>query len=118
MLRFPSLKTGVIAQHPLAGGLDRPVRIFTFLDGKEQRFPVRRGSRRWVVRLDQLDEREAAAVEAFVRTHLLTLEPFEFIDPATGEAHSPCRLAGDVHEIRAGGPGRVATALVIVREGE
>lgn len=118
MLRFPRLKTGVQAQHPLQKKCEFPVRIFTFLDGKEQRFPASRGRRSWTVRLDQLDEREAADVEAFARAHFLTLEPFEFTDPATGRLHGPCRLAGNSFEAESDGAMRLRTTIVIVEEGD
>lgn len=116
MLQFPRLKTGVQAQHPLHRTFEFPVRIFTFLDGKEQRFPVRRGRKSWTVYLDQLDEREASEVEAFARMHFLTLEPFEFTDPVTGRNHGPCRLAGGSVEVEGTAIRRLGTTLVIVEE--
>lgn len=117
MLQFPRLKTGVQAQHPLQRAHECPVRVLTFLDGKEQRFPVRRGRKSWTIYLDQLDEREAADVEAFARLHFVTLEPFEFTDPATGRKHGPCRLAGSALEVLCAGRGRLGATLVIVEEG-
>jgi phage-related protein len=117
MLQFPRLKTGVQAQHPFPKTYEFPVRIFTFLDGKEQRFPAGRGRRSWTVYLGELDEREAADVEAFAKAHFLTLEPFEFTDPVTGRKHGPCRLAGGSLAVEGAGTGRRGTTLVIVEEG-
>ncbi|MCS7042143.1 MAG: hypothetical protein NZR01_05070 [Bryobacteraceae bacterium] len=98
--------------------MESPIRVYTFLDGKEQRFPVRRGRKSWIVHLDQLDEREAADIEAFARAHLLTLEPFEFIDPGTGVVHGPCRLAGSSFAVHGTGLKRLGTRLFIVEQGD
>lgn len=56
-------------------------------------------------------------MEAFARLHFVTLEPFEFTDPATGRKHGPCRLAGSALEVLCAGRGRLGATLVIVEEG-
>jgi hypothetical protein len=114
MLEFPRLKTGVAVQYPVEYAADSPVRAFTFLDGTQQRFVRKRIRRRWIVRLDQLDEGEAARLEEFAKRHFQTLEPFEFVDPRTGVAYSPCLLEGGEQHVQALGPGRSGATLVIV----
>jgi phage-related protein len=118
MLTFPRLKTGVSMQYPVGSVCDRPVRVLTFLDGKEQRFPIRRGRKRWVIHLEQLDESEAAKVEAFVRAHLLTFEPFQFSDPVSGSVYGRCRLEGIRHEVSGDAVKSLRTTLVIAEEGD
>lgn len=117
MLRFPRLKSGVFAQHPFEARYASPIQVFTFLDGKEQRFPVRRHTREWRIELDQLDDSEAAEIESFLRAHLLTLEPFEFVDPVTGRIYGPCRVSSRSVEAISSGPGRHKAAFVVVEEG-
>jgi len=118
MLEFPRLKTGVTVQYPLEYTAESPVRAFTFLDGSQQRFVRKRIRRRWIVKFDQLDDGEAARLEEFARRHFQTLEPFQFVDPRTGVAYSPCRLEGGEQQIQARGTGRTGAALVIVEGGE
>ncbi|MGB9610471.1 MAG: hypothetical protein ACPL7M_05815 [Bryobacteraceae bacterium] len=69
-----------------------------------------------MVHLEQLDESEAAEVEAFVRTHLLTFEPFEFSDPLSGSVYGRCRLEGIRHEFGGDGLKNLRTTLVIAEE--
>lgn len=116
MLTFPRLRTGAVVQYPFERAIEQPVSVFTFLDGKEQRFPSRRCRRKWVVRLDQMDEQEAAAVDSLVRAHLLTLEPFQFTDPWSGTIHDRCRIATERHETGSIGVANRAIYLVIVEE--
>lgn len=117
MLEFPKLRTGVTGQHPLASELLAETRVFTFLDGRQQRFPARKPRRKWTVRLDLLDEEEAWAVEEFARRHFETAEPFRFTDPRTGIEHSPCHLAGKGFDGAADGPMRRRCTLVVVEGG-
>jgi hypothetical protein len=118
MLEFPKLRTGVTAQHPLACVLLSETRIFTFLDGRQQRFPVTKPRKKWILRLDQLDESEAWAVEEFARRHFETAEPFRFKDPRTGVEHAPCYLARNEFQITADGPMKRRCTLVVVEGGD
>lgn len=117
MLEFPRLKTGVSAQYPLQREILAETRTFTFLDGKQQRFPVKRLRRRWAVRLEDLAEDEAAAIETFAFQHRETGEAFRFLDPVTGREHYPCYLEGRAQQQTAVGPGRRQSVLIVV-EGE
>ncbi|MBI4893440.1 MAG: phage tail protein [Acidobacteria bacterium] len=101
MLVFPKLRTGAAAQYGVRRGVTGEVRVLPFVDGTEQRYPLKRQRRRWRIRLDQLDEGEAGAVEEFVRRHMATLEPFEFTDPQTGAVYAQCVVEGDGHELEA-----------------
>ncbi len=98
MLEFPKLKTGAAAQYGVRRGVAGEVRVLPFLDGTEQRYASKRWKRKWRIRLDQLDEGEAGAVEEFVRRHFTTLEPFAFTDPQTGTVYAQCVVEGDGQE--------------------
>ncbi len=117
MLEFPKLKTQAEVQYPVQMELEAATAVFTFLDGKQQRFPQLRPRRRWIILLDQLDENEAARLAEFARRHRETAEPFRFTDPLTGAQHYPCYLDGGEHEQSALGPGRRRTSLVVVEGG-
>lgn len=101
MLEFPKLKTGVSAQYGLWSEVRAKTRVMEFIDGSEQRYRVTKPRRRWVVRLEQLDEGEAARVEEFARRHFETLESFRFTDPVSGSVHDGCVLEGTSREVEA-----------------
>lgn len=117
MLEFPRLKTGVSAQYPLHREIIGETRTLTFLDGKQQRFPGKRIHRRWILRLGELGEEEAAAIENFAFQHRQTGEPFRFADPLSGREHFPCYLEGRVQRQSALGPGRRQSILIVVEGG-
>jgi len=113
MADFPKLKTGVQAQYPLTRELTSTTRVLPFLDGTEQRYTLKRPRRRWVVDLTMLDEGEAAVVEAFVQSHLETLETFTFTDPWSGAAYASCVLENPEQTVRALAEGRCQTSVTI-----
>jgi hypothetical protein len=96
-MTFPILKTGAVAQYPL----ERTVRFSTeavrFLDGTQQRFRMYgNGLRRWVVKLDLLDEQELDAVISFVDQQ--EGSSFDFRDPVTGGTAAKCVISGESFE--------------------
>ena len=114
MSDFPQLKSGAVAQYPAQRTLSYSTRIMRFLDGSEQRFrdygvPVRR----WVIRLDLLDESEMEAVERFLATQQGKLSDFSFDDPWTGSEHASCSLDGDTAVLEYLREGRGRTTLVV-----
>lgn len=117
MLEFPTLRTGVAGQYPLSREFLAETRVYTFLDGRQQRFPAAKLRRRWTLQLDMLDEQEAWAVEEFARQHFETAEPFRFKDPHTGMVHWPCFLQGRSFSSDASGPMHRGCVLVVI-EGE
>lgn len=117
MLEFPALKTGVKGQYPLSREIVAEARVFTFLDGRKQRFPSSKARRQWAVQLDLLDEEEAWAVEEFARRHFETAEPFRFTDPLTGTEHWPCYLAGKRFGGAADGPMKRRCQLLVIEGG-
>ncbi len=101
MAEFPKLKTGVVAQYPLTREIRTATRVLPFVDGTMQRYAMQPTRRRWRVRLEELDEGEAARVDAFARQYLLTLEPFAFEDPMDGTRYENCVLERDSVQWRA-----------------
>ena len=116
MPEFPKLNTGVTAQYPFQRIVRRRVRTLHFLDGSEQRYPMTRQGRRWVVDLTLLAEDEAARLDEFARQYFDTLEAFPFVDPANGRVFAKCVLEGNEQWMRAEGEGRHVTRLVISEE--
>jgi len=116
MSAFPRLKTGAVAQYPASRVAGYATEVFRFLDGTDQRYracgqPIRR----WVIRLDLLDERELATVEAFCTSEQGRYGSFSFEDPWDGSVHADCSLENDeaVFELVEEGRG---TVKLVVRE--
>jgi hypothetical protein len=97
MADFPILKTGAVAQYPLERRVRYSTQAVRFMDGSQQRFRLYgRGLRRWIVKLDQLDERELAALIAFAEEQ--GSGTFAFTDPASGSTIANCVIAGEKFE--------------------
>lgn len=113
---FPFLKTGAVAQDGLEIGRRRLTRVLRYVDGSEQTVKVRRGQRRWTVRLTQLDEAELARVAEFVETLRGETGSFAFTDPRSGVRHETCQLEGSEFELRLAEMGDGRAELRIVEE--
>jgi hypothetical protein len=93
-MSFPLLKTGAVAQYPLARSVRFSTQAVRFLDGSQQRFRLYgNGLRRWIVNLDLLDAQELSAVIAFVELQRSGI--FAFTDPVTGSVATRCALASE-----------------------
>ena len=97
MIRFPTLKTGAVAQYPLVLTFSYRADVVWFLDGSEQRF---RNSpsvlHAWVIALDQLDEQEMQSVEQFFIASAGAAETFAFTDPMSNIVYPNCSITGDL----------------------
>jgi len=94
MATFPVLKTGAVAQYPLACGVRFSTQAVRFMDGSQQKFRlIGAGLRRWTLKLDLLDEEELGAVIAFVEQQ--TSATFAFTDPVTGDNVAACIVSGE-----------------------
>ena len=114
MATFPALKTGAVAQYPS----DRTRRFSTslnrFLDGSEQRFPqFGVPLKRWVIRLELLDESELERLEEFFRAQGGRAGTFSFTDPWDGTAHANCSFESEAMTAEYRGPGDGAAALTV-----
>lgn len=116
MAEFPVLKTGALAQDGLECGWRTRTRVLRYVDGGEQSMKLRRGRRRWTVRLAQLDEGELARVNELVETVRGECGEFAFTDPRTGVRHERCRLEGGDFEALLAGMGDGRAELKIVEE--
>jgi phage-related protein len=97
---FPLLKTGAIAQYPSDRTQQTFTSVFRFVDGSEQRF--RTGStplKKWLIRLDLLDESELTALEEFFSSQAGRFGSFAFTDPWDNTVHSDCSLDSDQLEL-------------------
>ena len=96
MSAFPRLKTNAVAQYPSQRVIEFQNQALRFVDGSEQRYRGSAGPlHRWVIRLDGLDEGEAAAFDEFLRTTRGGFGSFEFTDPWDGNVYDDCSLADD-----------------------
>src|ERR1039457_4999921 len=110
---FPVLKTGAVVQFPASRALDCATDVIQFIDGAEQRFrDYARPYRRWMVRLEALDETELQSARSFVQENGAT-GLFSFTDPWDGTVYSSCRIDGTGLLDLLSGPAQAATNVVI-----
>ena len=96
MSTFPVLKTGAVAQYPAGRTMEHSTSVQVFVDGSEQRFrEFGSAARRWVIRLDLLDEAEMAAMEDFMIAQQGQAGSFSFTDPWDGTAYPDCSFEAD-----------------------
>ena len=116
MTMFPILKTGAVAQYPATRTLQFSTKVLRFVDGSEQRFrEFKRPLRRWVIRLDLLDEAELAGIEEFFQWQQGRAGSFLFTDPWDGTPYPNCSFDQDGLDAHLQSPDRGST-LLIVRE--
>ncbi len=95
---FPRLRTNAIAQYPATRTLRFQNQVLRFIDGTTQRYrdsgaPLRQ----WEIRLNQLDEREMAAIEQFLTENQGEFGNFVFTDPWDGRVYMNCSFeTGDI----------------------
>lgn len=96
MATFPELKTGALAQYPATKALRFQNQTVRFLDGSEQRYRDAAGPlHQWIIRLNELDESEMAALEQFFQDNQGRLGSFAFTDPWDGTVYANCSLESD-----------------------
>ncbi|HZT38182.1 MAG TPA: DUF2460 domain-containing protein [Bryobacteraceae bacterium] len=113
MTEFPTLKTGAVAQYPLQRTSIYSTEIVQFLDGSEQRFPnFGTPLRRWLIRLDQLDETEAAELAQFFEDHPPNAT-FAFTDPLDGTTYANCSIDQNEFDLTLDAEARASLDIVI-----
>ena len=113
MPSFPILKTGAVAQYPAERQIIFSTQVLEFIDGNEQRFrEYRQAIRRWVIRLDLLDEGEFQAIAEFFDQGD-PASPFSFTDPWEGTVYPSCVIEGDELQGQFLSGARVKTELKI-----
>ncbi|MCZ2076795.1 MAG: DUF2460 domain-containing protein [Bryobacteraceae bacterium] len=114
MAEFPKLRTGAVMQYPAGRSAEYSTRVLRFLDGSEQRFRFYPGAmRKWIIRLDHLEDPEIKALADFFRARQGSLDQFQFTDPTDDTQYENCSLEDDGFEIDASAEGRSGTVLVI-----
>jgi hypothetical protein len=118
MALFPALKSGVVLQYPTQRSCSFSTHIVRFLDGSEQRFRERRTTaRRWLIRLELLDEMEIAQLEAFYLSNQGQFGTFEFPDPWDLTTYPNCSFENPTLEMKWASHG-VGSAILIVKQNE
>jgi hypothetical protein len=86
-------------QYPAQRGVRFSSQVVRFVDGREQRYrDFRAGLRRWVVRLDLLEEGELAELEWFFRANQGAFSSFTFADPWDQHEYTDCSIEEDAFE--------------------
>jgi hypothetical protein len=115
MATFPPLQTTAVAQYPAGKSLRFQNQIVRFLDGNEQRYRDSAGPlHRWVIRLDQLNETEMAAIENFFFSNQGSFANFAFVDPWDGTSYANCSLASDQLELASLADLRGRTSVTVI----
>ncbi len=116
MSNFPTLKTGAVLQYPAVRELRRDTTVLRFVDGAEQRYRESGSTvHRWLIRLDQIDEEELAAIERLFQEAGARTGTFSFRDPWDDRVYAGCSFDDDELTGARRGEGRGET-VVIVRE--
>jgi hypothetical protein len=114
MASFPTLKTGAVAQYPSDRVRQFSTQVLRFLDGSEQRFPEYGAPlRRWVIRLDLLDEAELVNIEQFFDGQDGRAGTFSFTDPWDGTVYPNCSFDSDVLALEYTSQARGKTSAVV-----
>lgn len=114
MADFPTLKSGAVMQYPAERELRFSTEVLQFVDGSEQRFRGYGASmRRWIVRLDLLEDAELQRLETFFDASQGALGTFPFTDPWDGTVYANCSLEEDEMAIEFNAEQQAKTALVI-----
>ncbi len=115
MATFPALKTKAVAQYPAKRTLRFQNQSVRFVDGTEQRYRDSAGPlHRWDILLDELDDGEMTALEAFFLANQGAFAQFLFTDPWDGQTYNNCSLASDGMDLTHSGEMLGATRLTVV----
>lgn len=114
MASFPALKTGAVAQYPSDRARRYSTQVLRFLDGSEQRFagfgaPLKR----WLIRLQLLDEVELTGLEEFFAEQSGEAGTFTFTDPWDGTVYVNCSFEGDTMTAVYRGQGDGGASIVV-----
>lgn len=114
MPTLPLLKTGAVVQYPARREVRYANQVVRYLDGSEQRYrELGAALRRWVIRLDLLDEGELAALEEFFASQQGEAGSFSFVDPWDSVEYPDCSFADERLDMELTGEMRGRTRLTI-----
>jgi hypothetical protein len=111
---FPALKTGAVAQYPSERALQFSTAVHEFVDGSEQRSRLYGSAmRRWLIRLELLDEAELFRLERFFVEQSGAVGSFTFTDPWDDVEYADCSFEGDEIDLVFEGLGNGKTSLIV-----
>jgi hypothetical protein len=111
---FPLLRTNAVMQYPATREFSFADTIIYFVDGSQQCYRESAGPlRRWLIRLDLLDETEIASLESFFGANQGCYASFSFTDPWDSTEFPDCSIDQDSFEFMLSGEGRAQTALIV-----
>lgn len=114
MASFPTLKTSAVAQYPATKAVRFQNQVVRFVDGSEQRYRDSAGLlRQWVIRLNELDETEMAALERFLESNQGSFGSFSFTDPWDNQTYSNCSFADDAMDLTSVEEMRGGTSIMV-----
>ncbi len=114
MSDFPALKTGAVLQYPAQKGLGFCTDVLRFVDGSEQRFrEYSTPLRRWMIRLDLLDDGELQLLREFFLTMSGAAGSFAFTDPRDGSKYADCSFEGETMDGALLDEGKARTGLTV-----
>ena len=100
MASFPTLKTSAVTQYPATKAVKFQNQVVRFVDGTEQRYRDCAGPlHQWVIRVNELDETEMAALEEFLESNQGSFGSFSFTDPWDNQTYSNCSFASDAMDL-------------------
>ena len=100
MASFPTLKTSAVAQYPATKLVKFQNQVVRFVDGAEQRYRDCAGPlHQWIIRLNELDETEMAALEQFLESNRGSFGSFSFTDPWDNQVYNNCSFASDALDL-------------------
>ena len=101
-------------QYPATRDFSTSHTILRFVDGTQQCYRESQNVlRRWLVRLDLLDEAELAALQAFFISNQGRVASFQFTDPWDNTAWPDCSLDQDIFDFTLSAEMRASTSLVV-----
>ncbi|MCC6261965.1 MAG: DUF2460 domain-containing protein [Bryobacterales bacterium] len=116
---FPEIGCHAVAQHPASFEILAPVVIQRYVDGGEQRFPAGFPMQRsWTIRLQRLNEADAARVTGFFESVAGRATSFRFRDPWTGVWFETCWFKSDALALEHTHNGMFAVEIEIFAEDE
>ncbi len=114
MSAFPRLKTGAVAQYPVARNLTYATDVFEFLDGSQQKCrQLGTVSKSWAIQLDLLDDTELTEISEFFQSQQGRFGAFSFQDPWDGTIYPNCSFTADELQLQLKGEAQGGLKLVI-----
>jgi len=114
MASFPTLKTSAVTQYPATKAVKFQNQVVRFVDGTEQRYRDCAGPlHQWLIRVNELDETEMAALEEFLESNQGSFGSFSFTDPWDNQTYGNCSFADDAVNLTSADEIRGSTSVTV-----